>query len=427
MKNDYNIAWEVTEACNQACFYCYNFWRGSSIPITANGSCLDHQKVADKLIEMQPISVALTGGEPLLVFNEIKHCITRFVEEGIFVRLLTNGSLINDEIASFLAQNHIQTMVSFPSFDVEQFESITSTNHCSDVVRGLDLLNKHNCDTMVNVVVSTKNLSNMNAIAEFLIQRYGYKTLYFSRATRPHNASKELCSQLLSNAQLQVFFNNCLEIQKQHQVEIRTCGGYAYCAIENKDALSLFAKGCGGGRSSFVISNNGDLRVCGKDSQVFGNIFSECADQIMARASFWTEDVSIPEACAQCRHKHSCRGGCHMSAHEDTPKFNSLDYNAVPSCAPNGVTFRSKHISISFFQQYALSKAVNFAKTENGNRFSFMFLCVYLPDRLASVLLRGERISLPRMALLTGYSLRHSKQLLQEMIEKRIITEQPYA
>lgn len=424
MYRDYNIAWEVTESCNHNCFYCYNFWRNDlDMSCDLVGSHVDYEKMTDKLISLRPLSVAITGGEPLLVFPRIQESLARIVNNGIFVRLLTNGSLVTEEIALFLAQHRIQVMMSFPTADSEQFASITKRDNYRDALIGLDLLKKHHVDVLINVVVSAVNLNNMEATADFLIDRYGFQTLYFSRATKPYNASAELQEKLLDNNEIQTFFDTCLRIKKRHKIDVRTCGGYAYCAIRNKKALSIFAKGCGGGRSSFVVSNDGSLRVCGKDSQVFGNIFASDVDQIMDRAGFWTDETAIPEACARCQYRKQCRGGCHMSSSEKTPQYNSLDFNADPIRGSVKISHNKRYMFLNPFRKYVINRDATYCKTDNGNRFSNKFSFVYLSDELTDILRSGARISLFTVVSRSGCSLNESKRLFSEMINKKIITE----
>ncbi len=428
MNRDYNIAWEITENCNHNCFYCYNYWRNNST-VFNDYDCkhVDYDKIVEKLIKLHPISVAITGGEPLLVFDKVKNCIARLSKNKIFVRVLTNGSLITDEIASFFARHNIQVMVSFPTSNHEELLDITKRDNFENILNGLDMLKKYNVDTLVNIVVTSVNLKSMESTAEFLVNRYKYYTLFFSRATKPQNASRKLNNQLLNNEELQEFFNLCLKIKKLLKVEIKTCGGYAYCSIKNKKAFSIFAKGCAGGKSGFVVSNSGDLRVCGKDSQVFGNIFESNIDDIMDKAVFWTEESSIPKECIQCKYRQYCRGGCHMSSDAPTAKYNSLDFNADPLNVPKNI---SKQTFSDFFNQsnnpfkeYVLNKACKYYKTTTGNRFSYVFSYVYIPDELTKILLNGETISVFTIMVHTGYSFKKSKKLLFEMKNKNIITE----
>lgn len=424
MKTDYNIAWEVAEDCNHNCFYCYNFWRNdNATPCNNKNQEIDFKKIVDKLISLHPVSVSITGGEPLVVFKYIKEHIARLTENSIFIRLLTNGSLITDEIASFLAQHHIQVMVSFPTSNSEQFLTITKKNSYESVLRGLDILKKYNVDVLINIVVCTINLNSMEKTADFLIDRYGYQTIYFSRATKPQNASATLQEKILNNTELQDFFNICLKIKKRRKINIKTCGGYAFCSIKNKKAFPIFAKGCGGGRGSFVISNDGNLRVCGKDMQIFGNIFESDVDTIMKKAGFWIDEASIPKECIQCQYRHLCRGGCHMSSAEKSPQYNSLDFNADPIEGPIKNQLQSTHTFINPLRKYVLNDTANYLKTENGNRFSNAFSFVYLTDKLTNILIKGEKISFFTLFQNSNCSFKQSKRLFVELINKEIITE----
>lgn len=422
MYKDYNIAWEVTENCNHNCFYCYNYWRGDSPAQPCLEKELDYSAITEKIISLTPLSVALTGGEPLLVFDKIKDSIRSFSKNGIFIRLLTNGSLITDEMASFFAQYQVQLMVSFPSSNQDIYTAITKKSDYCDVVRGLDILKEYGNDVLINIVVNSVNLNQMEETAQFLLNRYGYKTLYFSRATKPQNADVHLQDNLLDNRQMQVFFNKCLRIKEKYKIKIRTCGGCAYCAVENPKALSIFAKGCGGGGNSFVVSSSGNVRVCGKDSQVFGNIFLKDIDKIMEKASFWTDDSAIPKECTMCKFKHRCRGGCHMSSYDAVPKYNSLDANAMPYNIP--VLERSKKsVSIKLCKKYILSHRTNYHCIDGKNRFSCMFLCAYVSDSLSNALRNGGYISLIKLIRLTGYPYCKAKRLMAELIRKKIIVE----
>lgn len=425
MSRDYNISWEVTGNCNHNCFYCYNFWRHDGLVYDEfeNMQRADYDKLTDKLISMRPVSVAIAGGEPLIVFDKIRNSIVRLTEKGIFVRLLTNGSLVTDEIAQLLSKHRVQVMLSFPSSDEKEFFSITKRNNLKDVLAGLDALKKYNADVVVNVVVSTVNLKSMEATADFLIRKYGYNVLYFSRATRPLNASPDLQKDLLSNEELQDFFDVCLKIKEKYKIEIRSCGGYAFCSVKNKNAFPVFAKGCGGGQSSFVVSNDGSLRVCSKDSQVFGNIFEDDVDEIMERATFWTDDRALPEECKGCRYKKQCRGGCHMSSGEISPRYNSIDFNADPSFVEKFRKKRKRRTVINPVQRYVLNDRTNYCKTDNGNRFSNHFFWVYLSDELTDALKKGKGVSLFTVVSKSGCSFKKSKSLFFEMLKNKIITE----
>lgn len=419
MNDDYNIAWEVTNGCNHNCFYCYNYYKVNN--------CLEeisdesYEKISDYLVSLHPLSVAITGGEPLLVFDKIKNSIKKFSQSGIFVRLLTNGSLITDCIASFLKDHNVQIMVSFPVAEKDTFNSITNADTYSDVINCLDILQKNGCDVTINMVVNASNLHLIDKTTEFLLQRYNYELLYYSRATKPNGIEQDKISGLLNYKQLQVFIDKCVEIKEKHKIDVRTCGGYAYCAIQNPKAFSIFAKGCGGGHNSFVISNSGDIRICGKDLQVFGNVFCEDIKEIISKAQFWTSNSAIPKECKNCKFNLYCRGGCHMSSLEKFPKYNSLDGNANPQELNPNFKFSKKRQNISLFKKYRLNSNVNYYHKDNKVRLSYRFLCVYVSQKIAKKIQIENGISLFDIIILSCFSINKSKSIMSKLIDCKIV------
>ena len=92
------LQWELCSECNHKCIHCYNYWRADNIPVE---QCENYLNIADKIIERKPLYVAITGGEPLLVFPKVKEIVIttsdNFNDIGVLNNLLnmfggdTNG------------------------------------------------------------------------------------------------------------------------------------------------------------------------------------------------------------------------------------------------------------------------------------------------------------------------------------------------
>ena len=82
----------------------------------------------EQIIARKPVYMAVTGGEPLLVFDEIKPCIERIISAGTRVSVSSNGTLITEEIAEFYARNNIDTAISFPSINPEICDSVCGSS-----------------------------------------------------------------------------------------------------------------------------------------------------------------------------------------------------------------------------------------------------------------------------------------------------------
>lgn len=81
------VVWDLTYACPLRCTHCYS---ESGRRASQQLSLDDMLTVADRLIEMKPALVNLTGGEPLLV-KGIFEVARRFTRAGVRVVLYTSG------------------------------------------------------------------------------------------------------------------------------------------------------------------------------------------------------------------------------------------------------------------------------------------------------------------------------------------------
>ena len=64
---------ELTEACNQNCHHCYNYWRQDKRPPTGELAVDQFLIITDQIHSAQVGSVTLTGGEPNVA--QICYCL----------------------------------------------------------------------------------------------------------------------------------------------------------------------------------------------------------------------------------------------------------------------------------------------------------------------------------------------------------------
>ena len=118
---------EVTEECNNSCFYCYNHWRtwGTS----KNSMTLNHAEQISKVIinEIQPFISTLTGGEPFKNYETTKYLAKELGDAGISVGINTNLVAADkkklDDILT--ANSDVSLLVSLPSIKREVYYKIT--------------------------------------------------------------------------------------------------------------------------------------------------------------------------------------------------------------------------------------------------------------------------------------------------------------
>lgn len=112
---------QVTQQCNLRCEYCaYSGMYENRVHTNKKMDFEMAKKAIDFFIEhsreSKDIIVGFYGGEPLLMFPLIKQCV-EYIEsivEGkkISYAMTTNGTLLNDEVADFLAEHEVILSIS---------------------------------------------------------------------------------------------------------------------------------------------------------------------------------------------------------------------------------------------------------------------------------------------------------------------------
>lgn len=128
------INWHITEACNYSCRYCYAHWcknkQRELIHNTADTKALllalsqyfsPKSVVAPAQLQHKYSSIRLNiaGGEPLLYPQHVKEVLQTAHELGMRTSLITNGSLLDNSLISFLAHRISMLGISIDSTNAD--------------------------------------------------------------------------------------------------------------------------------------------------------------------------------------------------------------------------------------------------------------------------------------------------------------------
>jgi uncharacterized protein len=180
------MSFSVTERCNLRCTYCnYTENIGSrrthsekdmSLEIAKKGLAYLCKCIAGDQ-DRKPI-VGFYGGEPLLVFHRVKAVVelahTFFSPQSVGFNLTTNATIMNREIARFLADNEFYLLVSLdgPQFKHDCYRKYaTGMGSYSGVMRSLSIINEEAPDyfdrnVAVNMTVAPP--LELEALSEFI-------------------------------------------------------------------------------------------------------------------------------------------------------------------------------------------------------------------------------------------------------------------
>ncbi len=153
-KDNLKITWAFTDKCNLRCKHCAN-----SSGERKRGKELEKEEllsIADKICALHPKSICLTGGEPLdnPYFWEIVDSIKREFQGNL--KLMTNGTLINEKNASRLADQFFSFDISLDGADEESCAKVRGSHVFEKVVQGIKLLKKHGAKRIVVSMVDCR-------------------------------------------------------------------------------------------------------------------------------------------------------------------------------------------------------------------------------------------------------------------------------
>lgn len=315
------LQWEVTGDCNHKCIHCYNYWRADNQQLD---QCIHYKEIISKIIERKPLYVAITGGEPLLVFDIVKEAITEFRKSGIVCSVSTNGTLITEEIASFLEKNNVDLVISLPSSNPKTCDFVCTS---SGVVGKLDkvwpLLKKHNITVNCNVVINKANLSSLYDTLKY-IKKLGF-IARVGLAQRPINASKDYLPYELDKKDALQVIKTCIKAKNELSLDIDFSVCLPDCIFESVSDLTALEKGdCFAGSIAYAITTNGDIKACQCDTNTYGNILTDDFVKVYKKMFKWRRGALIPSECRECSRVDSCKGGCRIEAYACNGKYDSL-------------------------------------------------------------------------------------------------------
>lgn len=211
------VQWEVTERCIKNCIHCYNYWRDG--PAAARGwepivpaTC---EEIVTEIIANRVLSVTITGGEPLLVLDEISAQIARLTAADIEVSLNSTLATLGRGTASRLQELGIRSiLVSVPSCDPDTDHQITnSRTSWHQTQKGIRIAVESGFQVTANMVVSKRNLHQIYTTAQY-VQSLGVRKFAATKVSKPANCS-DFSSELLSRNEFKRMVQELLRVQNE--------------------------------------------------------------------------------------------------------------------------------------------------------------------------------------------------------------------
>ena len=422
-----NVQWEVTSLCNHNCIHCYNYWRTDVVQAC---DCVHSEEeylmIAKAIAKNKPVSVTITGGEPLIVFDKIKPAIEYLKANNIVVSFNSNAALITDSIAKYCRDNEISFFVSFPCSNEDVCDSITGVKGSfNKIMEGINKLKEYEVKFVLNMVVSHLNIDYLYETAEFVKKVIKQDYFFITKPSRPINSSTAFDKNLLSLEDVRNMLRETVKIQKELNLQIQSACTYPLCTYEDQESFEMFAykKVCVAGKVFYAVGFDGEVRACARDITSYGNILTDNFEDIWGRMECWRDGSLIPKECKDCKSKMQCLGGCRIDGYQYTGRLDSLDTstdleNKEIQFIPKDDRMFEK---IILDKQYHINPKALFVKESSACRASVEKRFIYLKYNLYDFIMSKKTFSANDAKQYFAISEEESKKVIFMLLYSGII------
>ncbi|MDL2228271.1 TIGR04133 family radical SAM/SPASM protein [Odoribacter sp. OttesenSCG-928-L07] len=305
------LFWECTWRCNLKCRHC-------------GSDCVSDSKVKDmpfddflnailplkKIYKPNSITVAITGGEPLLR-PDLVECGKTLRKNGFHWGIVTNGYAYNADIhARLLSAGMGSLTLSLDGFEENHNWLRANNNSFKNAVGALELItSSKRLNYDVVTCVNSKNFSELEELKKFLISKNVKAWRLFTIA--PIGRAANNLDMQLNNQQTQELMRFITQSRLEDNMNITfSCEAYVG-EYEKKVRDSHFF--CRAGINIASVLIDGSISACPNIDRSFiqGNIYNDNFVDIwenkfdVMRDRIWTK-IGI---CAKCKDYKNCNGG----------------------------------------------------------------------------------------------------------------------
>jgi radical SAM protein with 4Fe4S-binding SPASM domain len=295
---------EVTNRCPLTCKHCYNNLPMSDFVARARELTLDeHKRLLDELADLGCLWLLYSGGE-IFARRDFLDIYAYAKRKGFLITLFTNGTLITEKIADFLADMRPFTIeITLYGGTKETYENLTgipgSYDHC---MRGIDLLLERNLPLKLKTVALSINKHEIPLMRQMAADRGVEFTFDAMINPRIDCSASPLAVRLRPSEIVELDLDNADRVSEWR----RLARDHAPLPYVEGEARQLYE--CGGGINSFAIDPYGDLSICvlshvDKYNVRDGN-FREGWEQYLLAVR--RREVTRPTKCLGCGIKSMC-------------------------------------------------------------------------------------------------------------------------
>ena len=329
MKTPKSLDLDVTNKCNLRCKYCGHFTGAGDVDQDLSKD--EWLEFFEELNRCAVLNVCISGGEPFLR-KDLKNLIKGIVRNRMRFNILSNGTLITDDLAAFLAVTGRcdSVQLSIDGSTAETHDAFCGDGVFQKAVEGLQCLQKHRIPVTVRVTIHRHNVEDLENIARLLLEDLGLNGFSTNSAS-----NFGLCRENAEEVQLTVeeralAMETLLKLNQKYNGRISAAAGplaeskqwieMQRALRENREGLTNcgYLRSCGGVFSKMAVRADGVMVPCNQMSHIeLGRINHDDLKEVWQNHPELTRirnrrDVPLTdfEFCKGCDYISYCRGNC---------------------------------------------------------------------------------------------------------------------
>ncbi|MCX5686438.1 MAG: SynChlorMet cassette radical SAM/SPASM protein ScmE [Candidatus Omnitrophica bacterium] len=320
---------DITTRCNLRCAYCSHF--ESTGDVKEDLALQEWLNFFEELNDCAVTTVTICGGEPFYR-GDLKDIIGGIVRNRMRFSILSNGTLITQEMASFLASTRRcdSVQVSLDGSMPVTHDSARGEGSFVKAIEGIKNLQKRGVQVTVRVTIHKKNVRDLENIARLLLEDIGLKGFSTNSASQLGLCRKNTEDLSLGIEEQVLAMDTLLKLNKRYDNRISASAGplanaKAWIAMETarcegKDGIPGrgYLVSCGGVLSKLGVRADGVIVPCCQMSHIeLGRINKDNLRDIWhnhpeLKKMRERRDISLSEFdfCKGCVYLKYCAGGC---------------------------------------------------------------------------------------------------------------------
>ena len=338
------LTWEITYACNLQCVHCLSS-SGKRRPDELTTA--EAKRLIDEWAEMKVFYINVGGGEPMSR-KDFRELMNYALTRGIGVKFSTNGTLIDDDAAAWIAsRDYLDVQISIDGATADTSDPIRGEGSYGRARQAMERLAKHRFPFKINTTVTRHNYPQIDELYA-LSQRYGAE-LRLTRL-RPTGRGGAVWQDLRPTHEQ----NRGLYEWLLNHRDVLTGDSFFHLSAYGQpmDGLNL----CGAGRIVCCVDPVGEVYACpfmlapefsgGNVRQPGGFAGIWRHSSLFAHLREW----QVGGSCQSCNAYDQCHGGCMAVKHFTQQSLDAPDPDCVfqrPASFPIPVKAVSQRASIA--------------------------------------------------------------------------------